>query len=246
MRAALAASLVLACACGLRHSASTAARVEVQIGLCSEPGAIVSALGLAPAPTGHVEVWYFDDPSLTLFGRGLVFRLRVKPRESELTMKVADQDCARVPRDLIPPREGKCEYDLHGKDLKGAVSLGRTLDERTRAELVAGRLTLPQVLGPAQVRYLREAARVWPLADGLRPLGPVRIDAYSRAGRPFVVEVWRLPSGRRFVEISRKVAFEEASRARTALESELASAGVRVCLDQASQARAKLEDLVSN
>jgi hypothetical protein len=249
MTRAVAALLVPACmafavpAAGDGRAAGR--RAEVQVGLCSEPDAIISALGLEPVATGRVEVWYFDDPRLGLFGHGLVFRLRINGGQSELTLKVADQDCAQVPPGLIPHRDGKCEYDLHGTDLKGAVSLNRALDDRTKTELVAGRLALSQVLSPAQIRYLQEVAHAWPLASGLERLGPVHVDLYRSPERSLVVEVWHLPSGRQFIEISRKVRLEEARRTRSELDGTLAKVGVRVCADQSSQARAKLQDLLA-
>jgi len=113
-------------------------RAEVQVGLCSEPEKIISALGLEPVAGRRLEVWYFDDSSLGLFAHGLLFRLRIRGRRSQLTLKVADQDCTKVPAGSIPPGEGKCEYDLHGTDLKGAVSLDKQLDERTGRQLAAG------------------------------------------------------------------------------------------------------------
>ena len=220
-------------------------RAEVQVGLCSEPDKIITALGLEPVAARRTEVWYFDDSSLGLFARGLVFRLRIHDGHSELTLKAADQDCAQVPPALMPRHEGKCEYDLHGTDLKGAVSLDTALDERTRKELVAGRLPLSQVLSPAQIRYLQEVTHGWPLASGLERLGPVQVDSYRNRSRSLVVEVWHLPSGRRFIEISQRGSVEDARQTRSELEGTLAKVGVQVCADQSSQARAKLQDLLA-
>jgi hypothetical protein len=89
-------------------------QAEVQIGLCASTDKIVQALDLRPhgAP---ITVWQFDDSALTLFGRGLRLRLRVgADGHSVLTLKVADQDCARLDPKLVPPGEGKCEYDVYG------------------------------------------------------------------------------------------------------------------------------------
>jgi hypothetical protein len=220
-------------------------RAEVQVGLCSEPDKIIPALGLEPAAAERLEVWYFDDPSLGFFGHGLLFRLRIKDRQSELTLKVAHQDCAQVPPTLIPYHEGKCEYDLHGTEMTGAVSLNKALDDRTREELVAGRVPLSQVLSAAQIRYLQEVAHAWPLASGLERLGPAHVDSYRNPNRSLVVEVWHLPSGRRFIEISQRVSLEEARRTRAQLEKTLVKTGVRACANQSSQARAKLQDLLA-
>jgi hypothetical protein len=78
---------------------------------------------------------------LRLLRRGLVFRLRLTGRGAELTLKAADQDCKQEPSALLPAREGKCEYDLHGSDFKGAVSLTRRLDEATSSPECRGLLS---------------------------------------------------------------------------------------------------------
>jgi hypothetical protein len=219
-------------------------RAEVQINLCSEPGEIVRALALEPGGGGSTQAWYFDNAELALARQGLVVRLRMKARESELTLKVADQDCGNVPPASIPRGEGKCEYDLHGTSLKGAVSLSRELGDQQVQDLLEGRRALTEVLSPAQAGYLREILHVWPLPGDLKRLGPVRIDSYRSPGWPYVVELWRLPSERRFAELSQKTSFDDALRLRSTLTDMLAQAGVRPCEDQGSQARAKLADLL--
>jgi len=246
MRTGAAAFLVLVAACTARPPRDhrpAAPRAEVQINVCSTPDHIVGALGLGAASL--TEVWYFDDRSLDLFQRGLVFRLRITGGKPELTMKVADQDCAIVPGALIPRPDGKCEYDLHGNDLRGAVSISTPLDYGTGGEMIAGHLALAQLLSDAQRRYLKEAVHLWPLTESTEPLGPVYVDAYRGQEKRFVVESWRLPSGQRFAEISRKVALRDAWRTRAELMNELAGSGVRACENQSSQARAKLVELVS-
>src|SRR5262249_61391322 len=119
------------------------------------------------------------------------------------------------------------------------------LGEGTGGELIAGRLALAQVLRAPQRRYLKEAVHLWPFTESTEPLGPAYVDAYRGQEKRFVVESWRLPSGRRFAEISRKVALQDAWRTRAELMDELAGSGVRACEDQSSQARAKLVELVS-
>jgi hypothetical protein len=204
----------------------------------------VRALALEPAAGGPTQVWYFDNASLELAGQGLVFRLRLKSGKAELTLKVADQDCAGPPAASIPRADGKCEYDLHGARLKGAVSLSRSLADAKAQDLLKGRSALSEVLSPAQVGYLRDVVHAWPLPAPLLRLGPVRIDTYRSPSQPFVAELWRLPSGRRFAELSQKADFEDALRLHASLSHALAKAGVQVCEDQGSQARAKLEDLL--
>ena len=106
----------------------------------------MQALDLRPRGT-PIEVWQFDDAALVLFGRGVRLRLRVAADgRSEFTLKVADQECARIDAKLIPPGEGKCEYDVYGTSAAGAISLTRSLDAKSTHDLVAGRMAPAQAL----------------------------------------------------------------------------------------------------
>jgi len=230
-------------AAGAGHSgASPVARTEIQIGLCMPPDRIATALDLHPVGAA-VEVWLFDDAALTLFERGLRLRLRFAKASYELTLKVADQDCARLAAGLVPPGEGKCEYDMHGATATGAVSLNRSVSPSVARSLSAGRLPPAEALSAAQTRYLREGVGTWPLPANIRPLGPQTVVSYRARDKPYVVDVSQVPSGETFVEITRKVPPADAARLRMALLDELNRAGVAICADQSAQAANKLRAL---
>jgi len=217
-------------------------RAEIQIGLCSPTEQIVKTLHLRPR--GAVtQVWLFDDAALTLFARGLRLRLRVADGRSELTLKVADQDCARLDPAVVASGEGKCEHDIHGSRMEAAVSLVRRLDPKSSDDLLAGRLSPAQALSPAQIGYLRDVVGYWPLASDLRALGPTQLETYRAAGKPYDVDISELPAGTRYVEISRKVPVADIAHARAALEADLARAVVEMCADQSAQAVNKLRAL---
>jgi len=220
-----------------------AARAEIQIGLCAPPDRIERALDLIPrgAP---IEVWLFDDTALTLFGRGLRLRLRVAKGGSEFTLKVADQDCAQLDPKAVPRGEGKCEYDVHGASMAGAVTLTRALDARETSDLIAGRVAPAQMLSAAQTRYLRNVVGLWPLPPALRGLGPIALRTYATRAGSYDVDVSQLPAGEQYVEISRKVKVADATRAMGVLEADLARAGVEACADQSAQAVNKLRSLL--
>jgi|SRR5450755_2519858 len=223
---------------------ATGMRAEIQIGLCAPPDQIVQALALRPrgAP---IKVWLFDDPALTLYQRGLRLRLRVADDRSEFTLKVADQDCARPdPRVVATTSEGKCEYDVHGTTMAGAVSITRRLSTESTGDLIAGRAAPAQSLSPAQINYLREVIGLWPLAPGLRALGPTQVQTYRTKGGPYDVDISQLPAGEQYVEISRKVPVPDAARAMGKLEAALSRAGLEMCADQSAQAVNKLRALL--
>ena len=220
------------------------ARAEIQFGLCAPTDRIVQALALHPSGA-PIKVWQFDDAVLTLFGRGVRLRLRVAADgRSELTLKVADQDCARLERGLVPPGEGKCEFDVQGTSMAGAVSLTRHLSVASTNELVAGRVAPAQVLSPAQIRYLREVVRTWPLPTGIRALGPMLLRTYRTPDKRYDIDITQLPDGAEYAEISRKVPAADATRVKATMEADLSRAGVETCADQTSQAVNKLRSLL--
>jgi len=220
------------------------ARAEIQLGLCAPTEQIVQTLDLRPrgAP---ITVWQFDDALLTLFEGGVRLRLRVAADGgSEFTLKVANQDCARLERGVVPPGEGKCEYDVYGTSMAGAVSLTRHLGVASTSELVAGRMAPAQVLSRAQTRYLREVVRIWPLPPGIRALGPMHVRTYRTPDKLYDIDISQLPGGIRYAEISRKVPVAGALRLKGVMEAELSRAGVEICADQSSQAVNKLRSLL--
>jgi hypothetical protein len=222
-----------------RSSAALQPRTEIQLSLCTAPHQLERTLDLH-RHGASVQTWLFEDASLTLFQSGLRIRLRMARGSSELTLKVADQDCAHLPSGLVPPAQGKCEYDMHGTTIAGAVSLSSSLGPDAARSLLAGRQQLSEALSTAQIRYLREVAHAWPLPADLRALGPQRVTNWRADGRPFEVAVSKIPTGETYVEISRKVAPEDAQRLRAALVDELTRAGVSICADQSAQAVNKL------
>ncbi len=232
----------LACAADAAVAAPRS-RMEIQVALCGPPEEIVRALDARPREAAY-RTYLFDDASLTLLGRGLRLRLRVRAAGGELTLKAADQPCDALPAGLVPRREGKCEYDLHGDKAAGAVSLTAKLDADTTADLVARRAPVAGALSPAQLRFLRDAARAWPLPPDLRALGPIENAVYATRDGRYDVDVQRLPDGRAYVEVSAKVPVSEGDAARRALDARLVHAGVAAAADQAGQAGSKLRSLL--
>jgi hypothetical protein len=225
-------------------SGTREAQAEIQIGLCSPPEQILKRLDLRPrgAP---ITVWQFDDPALTLFADGVRLRLRVAADGgSELTLKVANQDCAGLERGVVPSGEGKCEYDVYDASMSGTVSITRHLDAKSTSELVAGRVAPEQVLNQSQARYLREVVRIWPLPPEIRALGPMRVQTYRTPDKLYDIDVSELPGGIQYAEISRKVPAADAVRLKEAMAADLSRAGVEPCADQSSQAGNKLRSLL--
>jgi hypothetical protein len=216
-------------------------RAEIQVAMCEPAAALERKLDLRPRGAPY-ETWLFDDDALALLDRGIRLRLRVRADGGELTLKVAKQDCSTLSSGAIPPGEGKCEIDVHGDVAEGAVSLSRTLDASATRSLVSRTVDVTTLLSDAQVRFLRDVARSWPLPGDLRPLGPIANRVY--AARRYDVDLSTLPDGQGYAEISDKVPLERIKKARQKLDRYLAHADVKVCADQAGQAAAKMKRLL--
>jgi hypothetical protein len=219
------------------------AAVEVQVNVCGAPAEVVPALAPGIRPQRR-DVWYFDTRDLALLERGAVFRLRIESDRAELTLKAARQECAAVPRELLPHGDAKCELDLHGGAMRGAVSISRRLRANEAAALTAGRSALATALNEAQVRFLRERLQAWPLPADVVALGPVALRGYRSAKSRDTLEVWTLPDGTSTLEISQKTDAVHVAKVHEALLARLARAGVAACADQSSRAEDKLRTLV--
>lgn len=220
---------------------------EVQINVCSEPAQVVRALGLRSAKDA-TTVWLFDTAALDLHRNGLRLRLRQGGRD-ELTLKAAGQDCAKTDKQLLRP-DGKCEADLHGEHLEDVISLSRPLGRHETSPLLTEPAASKEALADALWALMNEHQRDLlatsrraaggRLPAGVRALGPSQVRAYRPPAKGFVVEVWTLPKGQQFVELSQRATRDTAIGLRAQLLGRIASAGLTVCTDQQSQAGEKL------
>jgi hypothetical protein len=239
--AAMRSALLVAIAVATAGAHAASPRAEIQVALCEPVAALERKLDLRPRGAPY-ETWLFDDDRLALLERGLRLRLRVKGGESELTLKVAKQDCEALAKEAVPKGEGKCEIDVHGDVAAGAVALSRTLDASATRDLLAGKIGVAALLSDAQLRFLRDVAGTWPLPGGLRPLGPIANRVY--AAKHYDVDVSTLPDGASYAEIADKVPVERIASERESLVRHLARANVAACADQNGQAAVKMKRLL--
>jgi hypothetical protein len=75
-------------------------------------------------------------------------------------------------------------------------------------------------------------------------LGPSTVLSLTSKSQPFGVEIWSLPGGQQFIELSQKVERAVAVKRRDELLAYLAARAVTVCADQGSQAEHKFQALV--
>ena len=172
----------LAAAFAAADTGSVESQAEIQINLCSDPAQVISTLALV-GDRKPTTVWLFDSPTLDLNRAGLRLRLREHRKGSELTLKVAGQNCEQVNPALLKPN-GKCEADLHGDALDDVISLSRRLEKSDRERLLASdtargaplAAALTAAMEPSQRTMLAEHRSVTggaePLPSDISRLGP--------------------------------------------------------------------------
>ena len=79
-----------------------------------------------------------------------------------------------------------------------------------------------------------------PLPSDISRLGPSTVRTYRNRNASHVVEVWTLPAGQEFVELSEKTRRSVALARRSELTQLVNAAGLAICRDQESQAKNKL------
>ena len=240
----------LAAAFAAADTRSVESQAEIQINLCSDPAQVISTLALV-GDRKPTTIWLFDSPTLELNRSGLRLRLREHRKGSELTLKVAGQNCEQVNPALLKPN-GKCEADLHGDALDDVISLSRRLDKSGRERLLASdtargaplAAALTAAMEPSQRTMLAERRSATggaePLPADISRLGPSTVRTYRNRNASHVVEVWTLPAGQEFVELSEKTRRSVALARRAELTQLVNAAGLAICRDQESQAKNKL------
>jgi hypothetical protein len=130
-------------------------------------------------------------------------------------MKAAVADCGQVDASLLRAGRGKCEADVHGDKMQTWYSLERTSTRRRfRVCSTASRPRFRALFRPGALS--RDGPRV-AAREGLRPLGPIRVDSH----RPRKANSWR-SSGRlreasEWAEVSRKTETVDVARVRKAM-----------------------------
>jgi len=158
------------------------------------------------------EVVLFDTVQRTLFGRGIVVRLRAFEGEEEITLKV------RSPRafpqaSLWKNWESKCERDLSPYSARVACSITSPLMSGSLKNLLEGKKAPHELVPVAFWRFAEEVLGSTLPHMSLRVTEPAKIKKWKyvdaegfRFGVPgeLVLEVWKMPNGIQLPELSLK------------------------------------------
>lgn len=171
-------------------------------------------------------IYFYDTADLDLFNAGTVLRARlVKGDDDNSTIKfrpAPDADSLAPWKEL----EGfKLEADCVGEKVVCSASLTAVQQRDEIDEVAEGKRNIEKLFCGDQERFLAQFSRKPVDFNNLCIMGPIRVLRWKLKHKGFphelTVEEWRLPDGDDLVEVSIKVAPDEAPVARKAFEQHL-------------------------
>jgi hypothetical protein len=171
-------------------------------------------------------VYYYDTPELELFDGGLALRARlVKGDDDDSTVKFRPVDSADLSDEWRTLEGFKLEGDWVGDRAICSASLTCPQQRDEIDEVANLDRPIEKLFSRDQERFLRAFYKA-PFDFGLlRVMGPIRVLRWKVQHKAFphemTVEEWRLPDGDDLVEVSIKVAPDEAPMARKVFDAHL-------------------------
>lgn len=171
-------------------------------------------------------IYFYDTADLDLFNAGTVLRARlVKGDDDDSTVKfrpAPDADALAQWQDL----DGfKLEADCVGEKVVCSASLTHVQQRDEIDEVADGKRSIEKLFCGEQERFLEQFAKAPIDFARLCIMGPIRVLRWKVEHKDFphelTVEEWRLPDGDDLVEVSIKVAPDEAPEAQKAFERHL-------------------------
>ena len=205
----------------------------------------VDALGMDPLDAQIRQVYFFDTPELTLYGKGVVVRARrVQKKGDDSVVKLRPVVPSELPEQLRRSPNMFVEVDAMPGGFVCSASLKRTLGTPEVRAAAKGERKLRKLFSKEQRRFFAAHAPDGIELDNLGILGPINVlklkfspGAY---GRRLVAELWMYPDNSRILELSTKCApaeaFDVAARARAFLTDH----GIDVTGEQQTKTRTAL------
>jgi len=186
--------------------------------------ATISALGLDPLEAQIRQVFFFDTPSLDLYGVGVVARARrIQGRTGDTVVKLRPVDPDSLPAELrLSPAVG-VEVDAMPGGYVCSASLKAKVDAATVRAVALGELSVRKIYSKEQRTFYDAHAPDGLGLKDLSILGPIFVLKQNfepkALGRRMVAELWFYPDGSRILELSTKCtaadAFQVAAEARS-------------------------------
>ena len=177
--------------------------------------------GVAPA---RRKVYFYDTPELALFARDLVLRARVTDGDDDdSTVKLRPLPLPDIPARWSATDGVRIELDVVGSRQVPSAKLDGKPDRGEIEQVEHGALTLDKLFTKAQEAVVADELPDATALNDLSVLGPVHARKWELPPETFPhdlsVEEWSLPDGTHFLELSFKVAPDEADSAKGAFHS---------------------------
>lgn len=177
--------------------------------------------GVSPA---RRKVYFYDTPQLALFAKDLVLRARVTDGDDDdSTVKLRPLPLPDVPARWTATDAVRIELDVVGNKQVPSAKVDGKPDRGEIEQVEHGALELSRLFTKAQEALVAGELPSGTSLNDLAVLGPVDARKWDLPPGTFphtlAVEEWSLPDGTHFIELSFKVAPDEAHAAERAFHA---------------------------
>ena len=170
------------------------------------------------------KVYFYDTPELALFAKDLVLRARVTDGDDDdSTVKLRPLPLPDIPARWSATDGVRIELDVVGKKQVPSAKVDGEPERGEIEQVEDGVLKLSKLFTKAQEALVVDELPSGTALEDLAVLGPVDARKWDLPPETFPhklsVEEWSLPDGTHFVELSFKVAPDEAQTAEQAFHS---------------------------
>jgi hypothetical protein len=205
----------------------------------------VDALGMDPLDAQIRQVYFFDTPELTLYGKGVVVRARrVQKKGDDSVVKLRPVVPSELPEELRQSSGMFVEVDAMPGGFVCSASIKRTLGTTEVRAAAKGKRKLRKLFSKEQRRFFAAHAPDGIELDDLKILGPINVLKLKFSpgdyGRRLVAELWMYPDNSRILELSTKCAPGEALDVAARTRAFLTDHGIDVTGEQQTKTRTAL------
>ena len=170
------------------------------------------------------KVYFYDTPKLALFANDLVLRARVTDGDDDdSTVKLRPLPLPNIPAGWTATDGVRIEVDVVGNKHVPSAKLDGAPDRGEIEQVEHGALKLDKLFTKAQEALVADALPSGASLNDLAVLGPIDARKWDLPPQTFphklAVEEWSMPDGTHFIELSFKVAPDEAQDAQRAFHA---------------------------